>query len=111
MMIDWEMVEGAPVPQAQIAKIASYWEYPSQVVDAFIEGYGLTKDEIQEMEPVIKALTIQNALNHVRWAQDFMPERVDEYAKSVHSTACLLYGEALKFQEYANETSRSGSCS
>ena len=96
VMIDWEMVEGAPVPQAQIAEIASYWGYPSQIVDAFIDGYGLTKDEMQEMEPVIKTLTIQSALNHVRWAQDFMPQRVDEYAESAHWIACSLFGAALE---------------
>lgn len=97
-MIDWEMVMGAPVPESQIARIASYWGYPSQLVDAFIEGYDLTESEVRDIEPLIKVLTVQHALNHVRWAQDFMPERVDEYTQSAHATAFSLYGAVLKGQ-------------
>lgn len=89
---------GAPVPESQIARIASYWGYPSQLVDAFIEGYDLTESEVRDIEPLIKVLTVQHALNHVRWAQDFMPERVDEYTQSAHATAFSLYGAVLKGQ-------------
>jgi hypothetical protein len=94
-LLDWEFAKAAPAPAYQLSRVAMYWGYHSQVMAAFLDGYGLSETQLCAIEQDVKLLTVAGALNSVRWVQDNQPSEVDEYTKSAHFIAHDLFGAML----------------
>ena len=90
-LIDWELAEAGPIPYNQFACVGGLWGYKSQVMGAFLAGYGLPEEQLRTIEEDVKRLTVLNAMDSFRWEQAYQPENALEYAESAHFIAHDLF--------------------
>jgi aminoglycoside phosphotransferase (APT) family kinase protein len=90
-LIDWGSAEAAIVPHhelLQLLKMNRLENEPNGAeITAFLDGYGLSSREYEEMLPDLKTLSILRAFDKLRWAIDRkipgLPEYVAEARKTV----------------------------
>lgn len=63
-IIDWDNCSGAPAPAWDLA--VALHDLAIDAKEALIAGYGLGRDEVQEMAPALKAL---NLLHYATWVE------------------------------------------
>jgi aminoglycoside phosphotransferase (APT) family kinase protein len=76
-LLDWGSAEARVVPHHDIAQIqGDSLTSPSPWFDAFLIGYGLTRDEFAALQPEIEAVALLRAIDLARWALDRSPENI-----------------------------------
>jgi len=90
-MIDCDMAQAGPAPHDRLATVAGLWGYNSQVMGAFLAGYGLSVERLQSIEEHVKQMTVLSAMESFRWEQEHQPHNIPEYAESVHFIAHDLF--------------------
>jgi tRNA A-37 threonylcarbamoyl transferase component Bud32 len=81
-LIDWGTARSHLVPHMELSEFTQdNLNEENQYFSSFLEGYGLSLGEYQEMKSDIEALTLLNAIDKLRWAIDKKPKKIDEFSK------------------------------
>lgn len=64
-LIDWETATGNRVPQSELAEIYT-WNTGKENVSQFLDGYGLTENEVQDMMRDIQTLVLLRLVSVIR---------------------------------------------
>jgi len=96
-LLDWGSAGADVVPHMDFAEVlyASLRETDSEFAD-FLQGYGMSKEEFEEMKPDMWRLQLLRLTDKVRWAIDRRPElierKVSELKKGLAAAADTLGG-------------------
>ncbi|PIR44508.1 MAG: phosphotransferase [Candidatus Vogelbacteria bacterium CG10_big_fil_rev_8_21_14_0_10_51_16] len=83
-LIDWGSAMVAPVPHVDIAEILnSSLDQNSRQFALFLEGYGLTHQDFQEIRVEIDQLNLLIHMDKLRWAIDRKKERIEHFSQQV----------------------------
>lgn len=83
-LIDWGSAESTVVPHFEIIGILedSLQEENSLFKD-FLDGYGMSLGEFENMKHDMVSLTLLRALDKLRWAIDRKPEKIEDFSTKV----------------------------
>ena len=94
-MLDLEFATAAPVPHYQLACVAQYWGFSSEIMAAFCAGYGLSEARLAAIAPDVKRFTVLQSMESLRWTQDHCPKRIQEYTENAKFMIFDLMGDEL----------------
>lgn len=85
-LLDWGSAKVAPTPHLEITEIleSSLSEH-SHEFSLFLEGYGLTYVEYEQLKPDIARLSLLVQLDKLRWAIDRRKERIPHFSQTVQT--------------------------
>lgn len=82
-LIDWGSSEASIVPHHDLIELLKMNMLENDPDDAefraFLDGYGITKDEYEMMLPDLKSLSLLRAFDKLRWAIDWKIENLEDY--------------------------------
>jgi hygromycin-B 4-O-kinase len=84
-LIDWSNACAQPAPMFEIARVGS--SISSDLLAAFIEGYGLTAGQWEDIAETVDRLKVVHALRAVVWAAQDAPGYLEDFSKTVRSLA------------------------
>ena len=92
-LLDWGSAEAGIVPHHELIELLMVnmveGDPDEAQIRAFLDWYGISPAEYQEMMPVLERLLVLRALDHLRWAID---SNVDELDTLVfHARLCVSY--------------------
>jgi tRNA A-37 threonylcarbamoyl transferase component Bud32 len=97
-LIDWGCALAHVVPYYDLLtlfKSKFYSGSPSNdELQAFLEGYGISKSEFEELKPNLYSIMLLDAFDKLRWAIDRSPSDIEgfsKYAKSVLGDSLIRY--------------------
>jgi aminoglycoside phosphotransferase (APT) family kinase protein len=83
-LFDWGSAEASVVPHFDFGEtIKSSVPDNSLEFAALLEGYGITKDEYQQIASDVHALMYMRAVDKLRWAIDRSPNNIPEFIETV----------------------------
>ena len=89
-LLDWGSAEASIVPHhelIQLLKLNMQENNPSDAeIEAFLDGYGILKDEFEKMLPDLKSLSILRAFDKLRWAIDWKIPELKDYVSQAKET-------------------------
>ncbi|HVE57318.1 MAG TPA: aminoglycoside phosphotransferase family protein [Pyrinomonadaceae bacterium] len=89
-LLDWGSAEASIVPHhdlIQLLKVNMQENDPDDSeIKAFLEGYGILRDEYEKMLPDLKSLSILRAFDKLRWAIDWKIPALKDYVSQAKET-------------------------
>lgn len=82
-LLDWGTARAEIVPHFDINEILRSSKPDSESLQAFLDGYGITKKEFETMKGDWDLLNILHEIDTLRWAIDKMPSTIEEHALKV----------------------------
>ena len=92
-LLDWGSAEAAIVPHHDLIEMLLMnmveGDPDDAQIRAFLDGYGISPAEFEQMMPELESLLVLRALDHVRWAIDWNVEELDTCI--FHAKLCVSY--------------------
>jgi aminoglycoside phosphotransferase (APT) family kinase protein len=92
-LLDWGTARAEIVPHFDINEILRSTKPDPETLQAFLDGYGIAKEEFAAMKPDLNTLNILHEVDTLRWAIDRMPSVIQEHAVRVKEA--LLSAQSL----------------
>ena len=89
-LLDWGTARAEIVPHCDLNEILSASRPDEKTLQTFLDGYGISKENFEQMKPDLHALKILNAVDKLRWALDKKPENFQDYVVQAKEAINLL---------------------
>ncbi|MDP2630174.1 MAG: aminoglycoside phosphotransferase family protein [Candidatus Uhrbacteria bacterium] len=89
-LLDWGTARAEVVPHCDLNEILSSSKPDNTMLQAFLDGYGLSADEFQDMKSELDALELLHAIDTLRWAIDKKMENLGEYVARAKDVIAYL---------------------
>ena len=84
-LLDWGTAEINVIPHIEIGIIMSSGEANKEEIETFIEGYGISANEYEQIGREILIFKFLHRLDKYRWAKGNVPHVIDRYIDKVKS--------------------------
>jgi hypothetical protein len=76
-LIDWTLAQGLPAPYSEIGNFAA-WTRERPYLNAFLEGYGITKERWNFIKADVDRVTLATLLGGTVWSKKEAPQKLNE---------------------------------
>lgn len=78
-LLDWDTAVARIVPHWDINKVVQSSKPNEKTLQAFLDGYGISRESYASMKPELDALNLLHEIDTFRWAIDNKPDNFEEY--------------------------------
>jgi len=95
VLLDLDQAISIVAPHYQLAYVAKGWGLDSEIMTAFINGYGIDCNTFSEILPIVKGSLVLQAMRSVRWAEDRNPSWLERNIESARKAIVEHVGAEL----------------
>ena len=78
-LLDWGTARAEIIPHYDFNEILRASKPSEEILNAFLDGYGISQGQFKQMEPDLKILNLLNEIDTLRWAIDKNPKVIEEH--------------------------------
>lgn len=82
-LLDWGSARAEIVPHYELNEILRASKPSNETLKAFLDGYGISQEQFEQMKPDLRILNLLNEIDTLRWAIDRRPSSIQEYSERV----------------------------
>ncbi|MFA6547982.1 MAG: phosphotransferase [Candidatus Magasanikbacteria bacterium] len=82
-LLDWGSARAEIVPHYELNEILRASKPNEETLKAFLDGYGISQEQFEQMDLDLKILDLLNEIDTLRWAIDKRPSAIQEYIDRV----------------------------
>ncbi len=95
ILLDLDQAVSVLTPHYQIAYVAKARGLESEIMQAFLKGYGLSKETFGESLSFVKRFLVLQSMRSVRWAEDRNPAWIDRNLDNARRELDIHFGKEL----------------